>query len=233
MAEGILIIALSFIPALIALPASFTAYALGCLPLYRLAQLHGHQRKYLAFIPVANAYMTGRIADDAGLCNDKRTSFRKILLILEAVMLAVVFGFVIIYVLFMISSFVSIPGAVPYSSNPFNFMPGSVYTSSAATGVLSGFALLLLIISSLVMSLVSVGYSVVYYIVLYKIYNHYLPRHSAIFLVLSIFLSPIYLFFAFAYMPEVKKQSAAMRRVLRQHDVIPPGQEPECECCGH
>jgi len=208
-----------------AMAVSLVTYALSCLAIYRLAHLHGHNRKFLAFIPIANIFMMGRLADDVELSRGKRSAFRKILLILEIVQIACLFVFMIINIVFVV---VSVLQTASYSAYPYNYYGYS--TGDTVSAVLTGFSGILLFASMPFIWLASMAYNVFYYIALYRIYNYYLPKHSIVLIVLSIFLSSLYLFFAFAYMPEVDKKSADIRRVLRQYGVIPP--DADCDC-GH
>lgn len=73
---------------IVALLIALVAYILFALGLSRMAKLRGLDNTFLAWIPVANAYLLGKVADDVNRYLGKQTNYRTILLVLSIISFA-------------------------------------------------------------------------------------------------------------------------------------------------
>ncbi len=140
--------------------------------LYEISKNRGYNKPWLAFIPLANYYLLGAVADNINMSSNKRTHFRIILTISTGA--TWVFNIIVRIATSIIDGF-------------YNLEP----VKAISVG-------LLLILVSLIMLSISVTSLVFLFIALYKIYKDYSPDNAVLFIVLSIiFIIPVP-FFIFA-----------------------------------
>ena len=85
-AAGILAVLGGFL--IVILLIGLLAYILFALGLSRIAKLRGLDNSFLAWIPVAQSYLLGQVADDICSRQGKQTNYRTILLVLNIVSIA-------------------------------------------------------------------------------------------------------------------------------------------------
>ena len=161
---GVLVIVAVFV-----LAVAVTVYLFSAIGLSKMGKNRGMTKNFLAFIPVANSWYIGALADHINAANGKRTNYRVTLLI--CMIIAEVMG-----LSYYIASY----------WQAFNMSTSSITSSIGALSLLSiGY------------SVISIVYTVFFSIVLYIIFKEYSPRYAVLFLVLSIvfsFLAPIFIF---------------------------------------
>lgn len=147
---------------------SITMYLFEAFGLYRMGQRLGFKNPWLAFVPVANVYALGKVAEQY-VKNDGKPSakFSKILLTLNIIILAIAVLFVVFAVV----------AAVLFSNRVAIFIP--------------------IILGYLALIGIAIAQSVVYYIALWRIFAIYDNNNATVFLVLSIFISFLYPIFLF------------------------------------
>ncbi len=164
---------------------SITMYLFEAFGLYRMGQRLGFKNPWLAFVPVANVYALGKVAEQY-VKNDGKPSakFSKILLTLNIIILAIA-------VLFVVLAVVS---AVMFTTaTTANIVEGSVDES-----MMGGIAIIIpLLLGYLALIGIAIAQSVVYYIALWRIFAIYDNNNATVFLVLSIFISFLYPIFLF------------------------------------
>lgn len=137
----------------------------------RMARKVGMSCPWMFWIPGANVYALGNLADtQASLCEGKTTKFRKKLLTWTIILTAATIIWVI--AMTVITTMASVNGMVGESD--------TLITSTAINFLLA------LLISSLLFLVPYVIYIVIYYKTLYRIYKLYAPDGAAGFVVLSI-----------------------------------------------
>ena len=137
----------------------------------RMARKVGMSCPWMFWIPGANLYALGNLADtQASLCEGKTTKFRKKLLTWTIILTAATIIWVI--AMTVITTMASVNGMVGESD--------TLITSTAINYLLA------LLISSLLFLVPYVIYIVIYYKTLYRIYKLYAPDGAAGFVVLSI-----------------------------------------------
>lgn len=145
-------------------------YVFEAIGLYTISKNRGYQKPWLAFIPVANAWVLGGIADNIGHCFGKSTRWRIYLVAMEAVWSIAYF----VYVVLLMAAF---PEMLRIS-----MLTGGDYSAVMHSGWMQ-----IVTIAPLI-SLVSMGRVVLRAIVSYKLYQDYSPKNAVLFLVLSILL---------------------------------------------
>jgi hypothetical protein len=162
---------------------NLAAYVLSALGIYTIAKRRGLKKAWLAWIPVANAWILGSLSDQYQyLVKGQDKSKRKILLILNLLQLAVgaVIAVICIYIMTDLIS-----GSI------YGFIGGSMLKSIMAPGLAAGGCGLLL-------TGLSIASAVIYYMAMYDIYTSVDPANNVLFLVLSIIFrvtEPFFLFF--------------------------------------
>ncbi len=152
----------------------FVLYVIGAIAFYKIAKNRGYNKPWLAWIPIANDYLKGAIADDINYRGGKTTSLRLWLLIASIVTRL---GS-LIYAGVQLASTVSMLADTYGAFTGAGGYDGLFSQTSNATIMLS--------LVSLLISALSIGYAVLYYIAMYRIYTDYVPRNAVLFLVLSI-----------------------------------------------
>lgn len=177
---GILSSLISGIPSLVLTVAS---YVLTALALYAVAKRRGISKPWLAWIPVADAWLLGSISDQYRyVVKGQNKAKRKALLTLNIIMcvLYVVFFVVIVAML------VKMVSAFAYS-----------YDEEQLVEALFKFLFMILGLA-LPMLGVSIAYQIIYFMALYDVYTSMDPGNNVLFLVLSIIFNvtePFFLFF--------------------------------------
>lgn len=161
-------------------------YVVEAIGMYKIAKGRGMTNAFLAWIPVANAYLLGQITDDINLrTRGKHTRQKVALLVLNI-------ATIILLILFLALLFGLIFALI--KSSLFDAYHYNYRYSSTEPAV--GFALLL-VLCAFAMLGAAIAYAILFYIALYRIYNDYIPQNAVLFLVLSI-LFGIYPFFLLA-----------------------------------
>ena len=152
------------------------SYVLSSLGFYTMAQRRGIRNPGLAWVPIANYWIIGSLADQYDLAvKGREKGYRRKLLILGIVTLCLV--------LFMFIA--------------YGFLIGMLFSSGdSLNGVIPSAVILFLLY--LLLLVVSVTTLVFYYIALYKVFDSCNPNTSTTFLVLSIVLSVTFPFLVFA-----------------------------------
>lgn len=161
---------------------AITMYLFEAFGIYRMGQKLGFKNPWLAFIPIANMYAFGKVAEQY-VKNDGRPSakFSKILLTLNIIMLAIAIIFVVAVVVLVITNI------------------GMFATDSSLNESMTVFTLILpILLGYLALIGIAIAQSIVYYIALWRIFAIFDHNNATVFLVLSIFISFLYPIFLFA-----------------------------------
>lgn len=149
---------------LFALAIAGVFYALTAIALKKLSENRGYEKGWLAWIPIANNYLLGSIADSIEAYNGKNKSYRKIMLWLSI---------------------------APAASGVLMFLTvilGVVLGNSSSPE--SSFIIVpIMVILYMALLAGTIALAIFGYIVLYKIYKDYAPDNAVIYLVLSIFVN--------------------------------------------
>lgn len=160
---------------LFALILSIVIYVLTSVGLMRCASKLGFRMPGLAFLPIYNSYLTGKIAERHA-CGKKLSHLKIVLLIGHAATMLFSVLLNVIYIFFTIQ----------LSFNETIDMESLL--------VFSGF----LIIFGIFLTVISIVYLVFHYIALYHLYSMFNPKNKVLFLVLSIVFPVTVPFFLFA-----------------------------------
>ena len=162
------------------------------LGLYNLGKNRGMKNTYLAFIPIANLYYLGRIADEIRLTMNKQQVHAKRLLIISII------EYVLVFLDTMIFSFCAIMG---------------VMTKTFSIGLLA--LIFFLCFATLIFEIIKMVFQ---YLALYQIYKEYSPANATVFIVLSVIFPVIMPFLLFSvrnnksgYQIWCEQQAAAQR----------------------
>ena len=146
---------------------------------FRMARKIGMTNPWMFWIPMANAYAMGNLADQqASLCDGRSTTYRKKMLAWNIVIICAALFFVIAMVPILVVA--TVHGTMDEN--------GTVTIPEAYMNDLVGPSLFFLF-SLLVLLVLSVIYLVVYYKVLYRIFKLYAPDGAVGLLILSIFVN--------------------------------------------
>lgn len=146
----------------------------------RMARKVGMSNPWMFWIPCANVYAMGNLADtQATLCEGKNTTYRKKMLTWTIVVACAAIPWAIAYTVFMVAA----------AANGLLDENGVLITlDGASLEPLIGPTLFLLAVSLVFLALYIV-YVVIYYKTLYRIYKLYAPNGAAGLVVLSVFVS--------------------------------------------
>ena len=158
-------------------------YILRAVGLMGIAKRRGFPNSWLAWIPFANAYLFGKVADDISYRNGQIKAFRKILLSLE---IAVSVGTAISLAVMMKPLMEILSAMITYRGQAWSLYYPQTQVDSMLFTIGAGAMIMMLV------SVVAMVYVVFHYIALYRIYKEYSPNEAVIFLVLSILLSGIF-----------------------------------------
>ena len=156
------------------------AYVFVSLGGQRMARKVGMSNPWMFWIPCANVYALGNLADtQATLCEGKNTTYRKKMLAWSIVVACAAIPWAIAYTVFMVAA----------AANGLLDENGVLITlDGASLEPLIGPTLFLLAVSLVFLALYIV-YVVIYYKTLYRIYKLYAPNGAAGLIVLSVFVS--------------------------------------------
>lgn len=186
--DAVLIVGVLYIIGLvICLSVNAVFYIFNSIALKKLAEGRQLERPWLAWVPIANGYLLGEIADDIEAYNGKTANCRKALLWLGIVQTA---SCLLMLACALIGTAMSSAGN---SDGTFYFMP-------------------IIVILYVCLFFASTAFIVFRYVAAYKIFKDYAPESATIFLVLSIFLSVSYPFLLFSLR---NKPSFSMRNSNR------------------
>lgn len=177
-------------------------YLVEAFGLYGISKNRGYQKPWLAFIPVANGYLLGSIADNINYCFGKKTSFRIWMLIariLSTINAVISTGYAISIFPWMLEQVIR---------DPENFM---------MQGIPRGFLLL-----SSVSGLIGLGVTVLLAFVFYRIFQDYTTNAMA-YTLLSVLIP---MFFgvplaSFLLLSIRNKPAASLQ--IRQQQTVPNG----------
>lgn len=160
---------------------SLATYLLQAFAIFKMAKNMGYNNPWLAFIPFANVYMFGKVAETY-IKSDGRPSakFSKILLTLQIILMAIL---VLLVVLIVMILFIEATGT--YFLNP------EIETLVASAMVLP------VLLAIFAMLGVAIAYAIINYVALWRIFALYNYKNATLFLVLTLFvglLTPIFLF---------------------------------------
>lgn len=159
----------------LAMAFSVASYVLSAVGMYRISKRRGIHHEWLAWIPVGNSWLLGSIADHYQyVAKQKVTKRRKVLLILNLVLLGVSFAFAGVAV-------------------------GIIAMIDSMTGD-AGFALAiaLFILAYIVVLGLSIAIMVITYIAYYDLFRSSKPNNAVLFLVLGVLFNVTLPFFVFA-----------------------------------
>ena len=156
------------------------AYVFVSLGGQRMARKVGMSNPWMFWIPCANVYAMGNLADtQASLCEGKNTTYRKKMLAWSIVVACAAIPWAIAYTVFMVAA----------AANGLLDENGVLITlDGASLEPLIGPTLFLLAVSLVFLALYVV-YVVIYYKTLYRIFKLYAPDGAAGLVVLSVFVS--------------------------------------------
>lgn len=160
---------------------SLATYLLQAFAIFKMAKNMGYNNPWLAFIPFANVYMFGKVAETY-IKSDGRPSakFSKILLTLQIILMAIL---VLLVVLIVMVLFIEATGT--YLLSP------EIETLVASAMVLP------VLLAIFAMLGVAIAYAIINYVALWRIFALYNYKNATLFLVLTLFvgvLTPIFLF---------------------------------------
>ena len=148
------------------------SYVLTALALYTIAKRRGLNNPWMAWIPVANLWLLGSISDQYRyVARGEVKSKRKVLLVLDILLILVLIGFFATFVAFIVQAVIQ-------------SMSHSYGTNEEMIRPLIAMLALLLPMAGL-----SIAMSVVQYMALYDVYASCDPNNKVLYLVLSIFIS--------------------------------------------
>ncbi len=149
---------------------------------YRMMEKVDVPKPWLFWVPIANTYAMGALADrQAELCEGERTNYRKKLLAWSIVLVGMIF-------ILLLATIPVLTVAVAYG---FVISEGDIdyHILEAAAEALIGPAMIFLLVSLLVLAF-AIVFFVYYCIVLNRIYKLFAPDIATGLTVLSIFVSP-------------------------------------------
>ena len=167
---------------------SLATYVLTALALQTIAKRRGIHHPWLAWIPVANAWLLGCIADQFRYVSKGEVkSRRKVLLGLQIAQAVLSIALIVLCLVMVVQLFAA---GLDYTET---------LTESAAQAVLAVLVgpVVAMLLMALPMLVVSIVYLVFYYICLHDIYKSCEPGNATLYLVLSILIQvtqPVFLF---------------------------------------
>lgn len=137
--------------------------------LYKLSKSRGYGKAWLSFIPIINTYVMGKIGDHINATTNKKTSYAKILLVLNI-------SIIPLSILYLIIN----SNSIAYYWQHLKF---SSHNST-------------LIATTITLSIIGIVTAVITYISLYRIYAEYSKPNATLFIVITILfkLQPFILF---------------------------------------
>ena len=179
--SGVLASLLSGIPSTL---ISIASYVLTALALYTIAKRRGLNKPWLAWIPVADAWLLGSLSDQYRyVVKGQNKSKRKALLLLR--ILSVVLGIAMISV--AVGMMVGVIGAVMRGATEAEMLERVLGPVMGLLGM------------CVPMAAIGIAYAIIYFMALYDVYTSCDPGNNVLFLVLSILIGvtrPFFLFFS-------------------------------------
>lgn len=158
---ALFIIAVLSIMALLLLPLLFFAnYILSGIAYYKLAKARNISAPGLAWVPIVNLYLIGKISDDIKSSYQKKSNNRILLLVF--IILAAVLSGIFSNIMININIYLNSLGI-------FFFMFAAIFAFA--------------------MTAVIIYFLVLFFVAIYTIYKEYNPKNAVMYLVLSILLS--------------------------------------------
>lgn len=149
----------------ISLALSFTMYLLQAIGLYKMGMTLEHKNPWLAFIPLANLYALGKVAETK--TDDKKPlRYSRLLIFFNLLACAVSISWLVYIVVLAVKA---------NTDSAYVILYGNVF---ASMGLLLIYAL-------------SITYAIFCYIALYRIYKLFAPENATTYLLLSIFFGNI------------------------------------------
>lgn len=162
---------------------SLALYLLESFALFNMAKSAGYSRPWRGFIPFANTFLFGKIAEKYRKRDGKPSAkFGGLLLAVEIIM--------------VVLSVVLVGFCIKFIIDIFGFANMAVETDTALTAEMFA-SVIPVILLSLAEVIFSITYIVLFYVALWRIFAAYDYSNATLFLVLSIFftfLAPIFLF---------------------------------------
>lgn len=172
-------------------------YLLQAIGLYKMGEKLQVSNAWLSFIPVANIYALGKIAEKHIKADGRKSAkFSKILLILYIALIVILIAFIVFAFAFFMVELTSNPTLNAYIEGE-QFAATAVYT-----------VILPIIIGYLGIISLSVALAVVQYVALWRVFAIFDRGNATMYLVLSIFFSfllPIFLFIIRNNQPQIFK----------------------------
>lgn len=181
---------------LIVLAYLVVVYILSSIATYKISKSRGYKNAWLAWVPVANSYVLGSIADSIDGYNGKRSYYRHLLL--WGSLLPVV-----------VNTIISIVG--------FSMGFASEFATEEALGGAVAMSLPVMIPLYILAMAIPFAVMIISYIVHYKIYADYAPKSATTYLVLSIFFNflPPFFLFSLRNKPSVSLSRAQGTPIIR------------------
>lgn len=166
-AFGFGVLAIVMVVYLLILGIGIASYVMNSLALHKIADRRGIQNPWLAWIPFANYWIIGSIADEYDAHNGLQRKWKVVLL---ALALIYVGGFVLMYI-FMFVFIFAIIGVAESGSEP----------TAAFFSTLLGFYVILVVIM-----LIAMAFNALYTICMYKIFESTVPEKAVKYMLLSL-----------------------------------------------
>ena len=180
---------------LISLVISIGSYLLTAFGIFNMGKSLGVKNPWLSFIPYANIYAFGRIAEHYNKKDGRPSAkFSKILLILNIVTVVVALGLIIAILVGAVLEAISHPDMNAYFESE-EFAVNGLYTF-----------ILPLLLGTLVIMGLAIANAIITYVALWRIYSIFDPETATVYLVLSIFFSilqPIFIFILRNKQPQI------------------------------
>lgn len=148
-------------------------YIFNAIALKRISENRGYGKGFLAWVPIANCYVLGLVADDIEEKQGRKTAYRKILIWLSV--LAAVFG-ALMFICTLVGTVIS---ANMSSDSSLVILPFVIVLYVGLLGVM-------------------LARMIYQFIAVYKIYKDYAPESATVYLIVSIFVSAAIPFILFS-----------------------------------
>lgn len=151
----------------VAMVVGIASYVMTSLSLYTIAKRRDINHAWLAWIPIANYWTLGSIADEYDERNGLKKRWAKTLIVLYVIFYV---AFIVVYVATLATMFMGITGTSDLEMQIMNMI----------TPLIVLYLLLVLVM------IFSIAFMVCYYISLYKIFESTVPKHSLLCMIISI-----------------------------------------------
>ena len=161
---------------------SILFYIINSLSYQTISRNRGYNKPWIAWIPFASDYLKGAIADDISRKKNKYTRYRIAMLVFGLIVALTIISFGILLIYIVLSA---------QQQNGLDLYNNS---NSADSATNSPLVLIIQLMPFILISLASIVYTIIMYIVLYKTFKDYVPSNAVLFLLLSIFIPATYPF---------------------------------------